>query len=114
MEPCKIHGTTQRLASHTGGLEGKEIPSPSSRGGKMSLTSPLIDQAIAQACAFSSPFCLSVSAIAILRQTTRLAVSGTNALAHSRLRRDKGRFCMNGGAQIDPAERVTLRGRMAR
>ena len=45
MEPGKIHGTTQRLASHTG-LEGKEIPSPSSRGGKMSLTSPLIDQAI--------------------------------------------------------------------
>jgi len=30
----------------TYGLEGKEIPSPSGRGRKMSLTSPLIDQAI--------------------------------------------------------------------
>ena len=31
----------------TYGLEGKEIPSPSGRGRKMSLTSPLIEQALA-------------------------------------------------------------------
>ena len=35
------------LSSHAQGLEGKEISSPSSRGRKTSLTSPLIDQAIA-------------------------------------------------------------------
>jgi len=46
MEPCKIRGTTN-TSSHAQGLEGKEISSPSSRGRKMSLTSPLIDQAIA-------------------------------------------------------------------
>src|SRR5262249_6095862 len=38
------HDPTPRLTHR--GLEGKEIPSPSSRGGKMSLTSPLIEQAI--------------------------------------------------------------------
>jgi hypothetical protein len=42
MEPCKIRGTTQP-SSHALGLEGKEISSPSGRGRKMSLTSPLID-----------------------------------------------------------------------
>jgi hypothetical protein len=43
MEPCKIRGTAQpRL--HAQGLEGKEISSPSGRGRKMSLTSPLIDR----------------------------------------------------------------------
>jgi hypothetical protein len=45
MEPCKIHGTTQR-PSHAQGLEGKELSSPSGRGKKMSLTSALIDQAL--------------------------------------------------------------------
>lgn len=43
MEACKIRGTTP---SHARGLEGKEISSPSGRGRKMPLTSPLIDQAI--------------------------------------------------------------------
>ena len=43
MEPCKIRGTTHP-SSHAQGLEGKEIPSPSGRGRKMSLTSPLIDR----------------------------------------------------------------------
>jgi hypothetical protein len=43
MEPYKIHRTTQPLV-HAQGLEGKEISSPSGRGRKMSLTSPLIDQ----------------------------------------------------------------------
>src|SRR5262245_38516613 len=37
------HDPTPRLTHR--GLEGKEISSPSSRGRKMSLTSPLIDQA---------------------------------------------------------------------
>ena len=41
--------------SRAQGLEGKEISSPSGRGRKISLTSPLIDQAISQACAVSSP-----------------------------------------------------------
>jgi len=59
MEPNKIRGTTHP-SSHAQGLEGKEISSPSSRGRKMSLTSPLIDQAIAQACAFYSLFCVSM------------------------------------------------------
>ena len=44
MEPCKIRGTT-KPRTHAPGLEGKEISSPSSRGRKMSLTSPLIEQA---------------------------------------------------------------------
>jgi len=43
-------------SSHAQGLKGKETSSPSSRGRKMSLTSPLIDQAITPACAVSSPF----------------------------------------------------------
>ena len=43
MEPRRIRGTTN-ASSHAQGLEGKEISSPSSRGRKMSLTSPLIDQ----------------------------------------------------------------------
>jgi hypothetical protein len=34
-------------SSHAQGLEGKEISSPSGRGRKMSLTSPLIEQALA-------------------------------------------------------------------
>jgi hypothetical protein len=42
-------------SSHAQGLEGKEISSPSGRGRKMSLTSPLIEQALAQACAIYSP-----------------------------------------------------------
>src|SRR5215831_18136500 len=46
MEPCKSRGTT-RPSSYAQGLEGKEISLPSSRGRKTSLTSPLIDQAIA-------------------------------------------------------------------
>jgi hypothetical protein len=47
MEPCKIRGTAQpRL--HAQGLEGKEISSPSGRGRKMSLTSPLIDPDFAE------------------------------------------------------------------
>jgi len=46
MEPCKIRRTT-KPRTHAPGLEGKEISSPSSRGRKMSLTSPLIDQASA-------------------------------------------------------------------
>src|SRR5262252_2507462 len=45
MEPCKIRRTT-KPRTHAPGLEGKEISSPSSRGRKMSLTSPLIDLAI--------------------------------------------------------------------
>jgi len=45
MEPCKIRRTT-KPRTHAPGLEGKEISSPSSRGRKMSLTSPLIDQAL--------------------------------------------------------------------
>ncbi len=43
MERYKIHRTIQPFV-HAQGLEGKEIPSPSSRGRKMSLTFPLIDQ----------------------------------------------------------------------
>ena len=50
------------------GLEGKEMSSPSSRGRKMSLTSALIDQAIAQLCVFSSPKLVPISAIGIFRQ----------------------------------------------
>jgi len=46
MEPCKIR-STPNASSHAQGLEGKEPPSPSGRRRKMSLTSPLIDQAIA-------------------------------------------------------------------
>jgi hypothetical protein len=45
MEPCKIRSTT-KPRTHAPGLEGKEMSSPSSRGKTMSLTSPLIDQAI--------------------------------------------------------------------
>jgi hypothetical protein len=37
------------------GLEVKDALSPSGRGRKMSLTSPFIDQALTQACAFCSP-----------------------------------------------------------
>jgi hypothetical protein len=62
------HATRPNTSSHAQGLKGKEIPSPSSRGRKMSLTSPLIDQAIAQLCVFCSPTSGSVSAMAILRQ----------------------------------------------
>ena len=51
----------------TYGLEGKEIPSPSGRGRKMSLTSPLIDQALAQACAVCSPKSGSMSEIGIFQ-----------------------------------------------
>jgi hypothetical protein len=40
------HATRPNTSSHAQGLKGKEIPSPSSRGRKMSLTSPLIDHAI--------------------------------------------------------------------
>jgi hypothetical protein len=43
------------------GLEGKEISSPSGRRRKMPLTSPLIDQALSQLCAFCSSFCRSMS-----------------------------------------------------
>jgi hypothetical protein len=64
MEPCKIRTTTQPLP-YARGLEGKEISSPSSRGTKMSLTSPLIDQALSQACAFHSPFLVILSVIEI-------------------------------------------------
>jgi len=56
MEPCKIRGTTN-TSSHAQGLEGKEISSPSSRGRKMSLTSPLIDQALHKFAPFLRPFC---------------------------------------------------------
>src|SRR4249919_646157 len=40
---------------HAPGLEGKDAFSPSGRGRKMSLTSPLIDQAFTPACAVCSP-----------------------------------------------------------
>jgi len=50
------------------GLEIKETFSTSGRGRKMSLTSPLIEQALAQACAVCSPKTGSMSVIAILRQ----------------------------------------------
>src|SRR5437867_5206879 len=53
MEPCIPAART--LVSRTRGLEAKEIFSPSGRGRKMPLTSPLIDQAIAQVCAVYSP-----------------------------------------------------------
>jgi hypothetical protein len=43
MEPCKIRDDIQRFP-HAQGLEAKKMFSPSGRGGKMSLTSPLIDQ----------------------------------------------------------------------
>jgi TPR repeat protein len=49
------------------GLEGKEIPSPSGRGRKMSLTRPLIDQAITLTT--SVPGVVGVKAI--LRQVCR-------------------------------------------
>ena len=46
----------KRNGSHNEqGLEVKDAPSPSGRGRKMSLTFPLIDQALAEACAVSSP-----------------------------------------------------------
>ena len=45
MEPCIPAART--LVSRTRGLEAKEIFSPSGRGRKMPLTSPLIDQAFA-------------------------------------------------------------------
>jgi len=51
MEACKIRSTTQP-PSHAQGLEGKEISSPSGRGRKMSLTSPLIDQDFAAAMCY--------------------------------------------------------------
>jgi len=43
MEACKIYGTS-KPRTHAPGLEGKEISSPSSRGRRMSLTTPLIDR----------------------------------------------------------------------
>jgi len=42
----------------------------------MSLTSPLIDQAIAQVCAFPSPFLGILSAMGILHQLANPTVSG--------------------------------------
>ena len=65
MEPCKIRGTTQRLP-HAQGLEGKEIFSPSGRGRKMPLTSPLIDQAIS----LIDPVVGGLSVMGIFRQLT--------------------------------------------
>jgi len=52
------------------GLEIKETFSTSGRGRKMSLTSPLIDQALAQACAICSPKTGTMSVIAIFQQST--------------------------------------------
>jgi len=54
----RFSGAAQNQASVIAvtGLKGKETSSPSSRGRKMSLTSPLIDQAMTQACAVFSPF----------------------------------------------------------
>src|ERR1700758_1823290 len=43
-------------SSRARGLEGKKISSPSGRGRKMSLTSPLIEQLLAQARVACSPF----------------------------------------------------------
>jgi hypothetical protein len=43
MEACKIYGTS-KPRTHAPGLEGKAISSPSSRGRRMSLTTPLIDR----------------------------------------------------------------------
>src|ERR1700746_1147794 len=48
MQPRWKHARSAAIpnvSSHAQGLEDKEISSPSSRGRKMSLTSPLIDQA---------------------------------------------------------------------
>ena len=67
MELCNIRGTTHPFVRPQG-LEGKEISSPSGRGRKMSLTSPLIDQAMSQTCTFHSPFWRSVSAIGMFQQ----------------------------------------------
>ena len=58
MQPRWKHARSAALpnvSSHAQGLEDKEISSPSSRGRKMSLTSPLIEQALAQACGVCSP-----------------------------------------------------------
>ena len=57
-------------AHNAQGLEVAESLSPSSRGRKMSLTSPLIDQAFSQACAVCSPFPAILSAIGMFRQPT--------------------------------------------
>jgi hypothetical protein len=51
-------------SSSAQGLEGKEISSPSGRGRKMSLTSPLIDQAITR----FDPATEVLSVIEILQQ----------------------------------------------
>ena len=50
------------------GLEVTESLSPSGRGTKMSLTSPLIEQAFAQACAVCSPQSGRMSAIGMFQQ----------------------------------------------
>ena len=62
MEPCKIRGMTP---SHAQG-EGKELSSPSGRGRKMPLTSPLIDQAFA----LKTPAQSILSAMAIYHQSS--------------------------------------------
>jgi hypothetical protein len=65
-------GTMQDLrhdpnaSSRAQGLEGKEISAPSGQGRKMSLTCPLIDQALARIDQWST------CAMAILRQLTRM------------------------------------------
>ena len=54
----------------------------------MFLTSPYIDQALSQACAFTSPFSASMSVVAMLRQLRRLLATVVNARAHGLLRRE--------------------------
>ena len=52
MELCNLRGTT-KPRTHALGLEGKQISSPSGRGRKMSLTSPLIDGDFSPVVTFS-------------------------------------------------------------
>src|SRR5215471_3388299 len=62
-------------SSHAQGLEGKKTSSPSSRGRNMSLTSPLIDQALtlidpeAILVAEGGFLCLRASKAAVLRKS---------------------------------------------
>ena len=84
MEPCIPAART--LVSRTRGLEAKEIFSPSGRGRKMPLTSPLIDQALSQLCAFHSPFSMSMSDTEIHPLTPAEGSAAANCFLLHRIR----------------------------
>ena len=66
MEPCKIPARTNASSHAQGaGKQRKYLLLPV-EGRKMSLTSALIDQALAQVCAVCSPFCVTMSEMDLL------------------------------------------------